>query len=325
MLFINSTTTNPYINIATEEYLLRNFTEDIIFIYSNTPSIIVGKHQNTLEEINLRFVIENNIDVVRRLSGGGTVYHDNGNLNFTFIRNGETGKLIDFKKYTQPVIDYLKSIGAEAYLGTKNEIRIGKDKVSGNAEHIYKNRVMHHGTLLFNSELTVLNNAIKREENRYKSKAVQSNRTNVANISDLIKINQDFDSFRNSISLFFKNYIKNTKEYKLNTDDNTVINSIAENRYRLWSWNFGYSPKYNVKGNFINSEFEFNTNVTVENGVIKSVDIIGNKTPENLTKVIKESITDREHNFHIIYNLINNKLKNSFADSDMLNICYSLF
>ncbi len=324
-MFINSTTTNPYINIATEEYLLRNFTQDIIFIYSNSPSIIIGKHQNTLEEINLKFVIENNIDVVRRLSGGGTVYHDNGNLNFTFIRNGKLGKLIDFNKYTQPVINYLSSIGAKAYLGSKNEIRIGKDKVSGNAEHIFKNRVMHHGTLLFNSELNVLNNAIKREEDRYKSKAVQSNRTNVANISELINSDISFDNFRNNISEFFKTYIGNTINYNLNSEDTANINQIAKEKYELWSWNFGYSPKYIVHGSFKNSNIEFSTTVSVENGVIKSVDINNNNASEYLIATIKNTVIDKEHNFHNIHKSINSKLKNNYSNYDLLNICYSLF
>ncbi|MBT7994221.1 MAG: lipoate--protein ligase family protein, partial [Bacteroidetes bacterium] len=114
MLCIYNTSIQPYFNLATEEYFIKNFEEDIFMLWRNSPSIIVGKHQNTLAEINLDYVNKNEIPVVRRLSGGGTVFHDLGNVNFTFIKKGEEGKLVDFKKYTQPIIDVLKEIGIDA-------------------------------------------------------------------------------------------------------------------------------------------------------------------------------------------------------------------
>ena len=187
MLIIQNSTTDPYFNIAVEEYLLKNFTDDCFILYQNKPSIIIGKHQNTLAEINYQYVKENNIAVVRRLSGGGTVYHDLGNLNFSFIKNsGNDKNLVDFKMYTTPIIEVLKQLGVNAEFGGHNDIQVNGFKISGNAEHIFKKRVLHHGTLLFSSDLSILNNAIKAPENRYSDKAVKSVRAVVANIKDFI-------------------------------------------------------------------------------------------------------------------------------------------
>ena len=153
MLCVNQTKTDPYFNIASEEYLLKNFDDEIIMLYINEPSVIVGKHQNTLAEINYTLAKQKGLSVIRRLSGGGSVFHDLGNLNFTFIKNGTPGKLVDFKGYTQPIVDALNEIGVNAEFGGHNSLLIGGKKFSGNAEHIYKNRVMHHGTILFSTNL----------------------------------------------------------------------------------------------------------------------------------------------------------------------------
>ncbi len=153
-------------------------------LWQNLPSIILGKHQNTLAEINYSFVKENNIPVVRRISGGGTVFHDLGNLNFTFISSGEKEKLVNFRKFTQPIIEVLNHMGIPACFEGKNDLRVNGLKISGNAEHVYRNKVLHHGTLLFSADLNYLNQAIKSVPERFKDKAVQSVRSKVANITD---------------------------------------------------------------------------------------------------------------------------------------------
>lgn len=156
-----SETNDPYFNIATEEYLLKNFSDNFLFIYRNETSVIVGKHQNVFAEVNLMDVWKQNIPIVRRITGGGTVYHDLGNMNFSFVETGEKGKLIDFKKYLTPVIGFLKTIGIDAVIGEKNELKVGGAKVSGNAEHVYRNRLVHHGTLLFDANLNKLKEYFK--------------------------------------------------------------------------------------------------------------------------------------------------------------------
>ena len=161
MLCIHDKHTDPFFNLAAEEYVLKNFTEDCFMLWRNGPSIIVGKHQNTLAEINLDWVRANNIKVVRRLSGGGAVFHDLGNLNFTFIVSGEDGNLVDFRKFTKPILEVLQKLGVEAKFEGRNDLTIKGMKFSGNAEHVHKNRTLHHGTLLFSSVMADLSQALK--------------------------------------------------------------------------------------------------------------------------------------------------------------------
>jgi lipoate-protein ligase A len=230
MLLLQQTSTNPYFNIAAEEYLLKNFSDDIFTLYINEPSIIVGKHQNTLAEINQEFVRSQSIKVVRRLSGGGTVYHDLGNLNYSFIANGSEGKLVDFKKFTQPIVDVLLHLGIDAQLGGKNDIRIGERKISGNAEHIYKNRVLHHGTLLFSSELDNLNESIRVNPSTYTDKSVKSIRSNVANISDYLKDKITINEFAALVVNQIKQTIPNCSSYNLTKNDNSAINRLIDTK-----------------------------------------------------------------------------------------------
>jgi lipoate-protein ligase A len=156
MFCIITESDDPSFNLAVEELLLKNRNNEYLILGINKPSVIIGKHQSAHREINTRFVTENNIPVIRRISGGGTVFHDKGNLNFTFIRQSEAGKQIDFRKYTKPVIDFLYSLGVEAKFEGKNDLKTDGLKISGNAEHVHRNRVLHHGTLLFSTSLEII-------------------------------------------------------------------------------------------------------------------------------------------------------------------------
>ncbi|MCK5693684.1 MAG: lipoate--protein ligase family protein, partial [Bacteroidales bacterium] len=184
MLCIISPYTNPYFNLAAEEYLLKSFQEDMFLLYRNRPSIVVGKHQNTLAEINLPFVQENEILVARRITGGGTVFHDLGNLNFAFFTSGKEGELVDYKRATTPIVEALKKMGLEVRLGKRNELLLKGLKISGTASHVFKQRVLHHGTLLFSSEMGKLSAALKSDKERFTDRAVKSVRSRVTNISD---------------------------------------------------------------------------------------------------------------------------------------------
>ena len=128
MLCITSPYHNPYFNLASEEYLLKCFQEDVFLLYRNLPSIVVGKHQNTLAEINLPFVQERDILVARRISGGGTVFHDLGNLNFAFFTTGKENELVDYRRATLPIIQALGEMGLDVKLGKRNELLLKKRK-----------------------------------------------------------------------------------------------------------------------------------------------------------------------------------------------------
>ena len=322
MFLIRSATDNPYFNIATEEYLLKNFKEDILFLYINKPSIIVGKHQNTFAEINLKHVLDNNIPVIRRLSGGGTVYHDKGNLNFTFIKNGQKGKLIDFKGFTKPIIDFLKQYGADAYLGEKNEIRIGKYKISGNAEHIYKDRVLHHGTLLFNSDLTKLNDAIKVQPDKYQGKAVQSNRTIIDNIVNILpQTKQSISQFSNDIADYIKHQNSSTTEYFLSEKERQIVTSLIEEKYSTWNWNYGYSPSYSIKGEITLDETNSNVILHIEKGVISNIETEQKTSTFEKTK----RLIGKEHNYFKLRETLLNDIFPDINEAQINQITLGLF
>jgi lipoate-protein ligase A len=275
MLCINSTTTNPYFNIAAEEHLLKHFVDDIFYLYRNEPSVIVGKHQNTLAEIDIGFAKELGIKVVRRLSGGGAVYHDLGNLNFVFIKNGEVGKLVDFKGFTQPIVNSLADLGIVAKFEGHNSLTVNGKKISGNAEHIFKNRVLHHGTLLFSSNLDQLAQVLYVDEKRYTDKAIKSVRANVTNINEMLSEKMSIDDF----SLFLWNKIvkSNCKsmEYIFTSNDINCINHLCESKYLQWDWNFGYSPKYVLKREINLGERALIFIIQVDRGRISDIEIQG--------------------------------------------------
>jgi lipoate---protein ligase len=268
MLFIENPSSDPYFNLAVEEYLLKHLDTDIAMIWSSKPSIIVGKHQNTLAEINLDYVRKNNIPVVRRLSGGGTVFHDPGNINFTFIRKTAREKLVDFKAHTQPIVDFLRSINIDARLEGKNDIRVSGLKVSGNAEHIFRDKVIHHGTLLFDSDLKHLNLAIKAKEEKFQSKAVKSIRSTVANISDFSGPGLSREAFVEQLKLYIKNYFPGIQSWSLSMDDMRTIEKIKIEKYLTWEWNFGYSPTFTLRNSVNIDNNALSVELTVARGVI---------------------------------------------------------
>jgi lipoate-protein ligase A len=195
MLLIYNDKTNPYFNLAMEEYLLKNFNEDLFILWRNESSVIVGKNQNTLSEINLEYIKENNIPVVRRQSGGGAVFHDLGNINFTFIAN-DNNSFSDFKRFTQPIIDLLKTLDINAEFSGRNDLLIDGKKFSGNAQYNYKNKVMHHGTLLFSSQIGDLSNALKVKPIKFEGKGIKSVKSRVTNISEHLKYDIDILEFK---------------------------------------------------------------------------------------------------------------------------------
>jgi len=157
----------PYLYLATEEYLLKNTGEEFCILAVNSPSVIIGKHQSPHREVNTEYVEKHNIPLIRRISGGGTVFHDEGNLNFSFIRNCEPGHQVDFRLHTKPVIDFLSSLGIDAKFEGKNDLKVNGLKISGNAEHVHRNRVLHHGTLLFSSDMEMLRSSLRKDTSCY--------------------------------------------------------------------------------------------------------------------------------------------------------------
>ena len=278
MLCIISPYTNPYFNLAAEEYLLKSFQEDLFLLYRNRPSIVVGKHQNTLAEINLPFVQENEILVARRISGGGTVFHDLGNLNFAFFTSGKEGELVDYKRATTPIVEALKKMGLEVRLGKRNELLLKGLKISGTASHVFKQRVLHHGTLLFSPEMGKLSAALKSDKERFTGRAVKSVQSRVTNISDHLKESVDVEMFQERILAHMLQNFKDARPYQLGRTDIVKIKALRDSKYSTWEWNFGYSPKYQFcrSISFKGGSLELHMNVV--KGVIKELKIVGDFT-----------------------------------------------
>lgn len=279
MRFIsNNDITDPALNLALEEYILRSMpdTDDYLLFYINEPSIIIGKNQNTVEEINAEYVEENGIHIVRRLSGGGAVYHDLGNLNFSFIMKDDGQSFHNFKKFTEPVVRALRKLGVDAELSGRNDLQVGDRKISGNAQFSTRGKMFSHGTLLFDSEMDNVSSALKANAVKYVSKATKSIRSRVANISEFLAEPMTIEQFRSSL---LKSLFEDADEIpylELTEQDWDNVRRLAEERYRSWDWNYGRSPAFNVRQTKrIEGAGTYDIRLQVEDGIIKETTIYG--------------------------------------------------
>ncbi|MFJ7752371.1 lipoate--protein ligase [Peribacillus muralis] len=278
MLFIdNKGITDPRINLAIEEFALKhlNIDETYLLFYINRPSIIIGRNQNTIEEINADYVDGNGITVVRRLSGGGAVYHDLGNLNFSFITKDDGDSFHNFKKFTQPVVETLEKLGIHAELSGRNDILAEGKKISGNAMFSTKGRMFSHGTLLFQSEMDHIVSALKVKKDKIESKGIKSIRSRVGNIADFLKEPMSVEEFR---SFLLQNIFKESgevTEYVLTEEDWTQIHKISEERYQSWEWNYGKSPKFNLQNSHRFPVGSVDIRLEVNKGIIENCKIYG--------------------------------------------------
>lgn len=299
MICIRLRNTDPFFCLAAEEYLLKNFNEDIFMLWQSDNTVVLGKHQNAMAEINYRFVRENSITVARRISGGGTVFHDAGNVNFTFIKNVKSPAEINFKMFTEPVVEALAQLGIEATTSGRNDLLIEGLKISGNAEHVFKNRVLHHGTLLFDSDLQSLGQAIKVVPGKYESKAVQSNRSPVANISSFLKQAMPVNEFIDFL-IGVQLRKEGTVRYEMTAEDLITIEALAREKFVTWDWRYGYSPKYTFK-----NELEIDGKILkifleVKKGVIENAKFEGDYFSESYNSDLPELLVGQRHFFEDI-------------------------
>ena len=319
MLLINGTNTNAYFNLAMEEYFLKNTTEDIFMLWRNENSIIVGKNQNTLSEINYDYVKENNIKVVRRLSGGGAVFHDLGNINFTFISCNDNN-FSDFKRFTTPIIEALKNLNINAEFSGRNDLLIDNKKFSGNAQYNYKNKVMHHGTLLFSSQINDLSNALKVKPSKFEGKGIKSVKSRVTNISNHLKKDMTILEFKDYLMNFINNKDNNNNFYELSEDDINSINKLVDEKYSTWNWNFGHSPKYSLNNEikYTGGNIEFNLNV--DKGIITEIKFFGDFFGKEDITNIENLLKNVEHNEYSIKSALSSININDYFLNCNINI-----
>lgn len=278
MLFIdNKGIHDPMINLAIEEYVLRNLdvNESYLLFYINEPSIIIGKNQNTAEEINTEYVEENGIKVVRRLSGGGAVYHDLGNLNFSFITKDDGESFHNFQKFTEPVVKALKKLGINAELSGRNDILAEGKKISGNAMFSTRGRMFSHGTLMFDVNVDDVVASLKVKKDKIESKGIKSVRSRVTNIVDFLENPITIEEFKSLILKYIFEGSEEVPEYVLTEDDWNKIHEISKERYQNWDWNYGKSPKFNLQNSHRFPVGSIDIRLEVNKGRIESCKIYG--------------------------------------------------
>ncbi len=268
---------DPYLNMATEEYVLTTLSEaeDCFMLWQNSPAIIIGRHQNAWEEVDTAYVKANNIAVVRRLTGGGAVYHDLGNINFTFVVR-DHGAGFDFARFARPIVQALHQLGVKAEASGRNDILIAGRKFSGNSEYRHGDRLLHHGTLLFNSDLGVLGQALRVKPQKIASKGVKSVRSRVTNIADHLSQPISQQEFRNAVmKAVAAEFGAELHDYYLTPEDLAAIHQLKANKYATWEWNYGQTPKFNLQRSARFGFGEVDVRLHVVNGHIHSCTIYG--------------------------------------------------
>lgn len=299
MIYINNESINPYFNLALEEYLLTKSDKDVFMLWRNDNTIVVGKNQNTIAEINADYVAANNINVVRRLTGGGAVYHDIGNLNFTFIANNSEEWFSNFERFTMPVINVLRSLGVNAENSGRNDILVDGCKISGNSQTVYKKRILHHGTLLFSADISKIVCALNVNDVKINSKGIKSIKSRVTNISQHIQRDISVIEFKELLSKSFA-----FEDYKLTEEDIAQTQKLADQKYSTWEWNYGYSPQYTFKNNLRFDGGCIEAALDIKDGIIRGARIFGDFFGTGNVCEIEAALVGVRHNTEEIRNAV---------------------
>ncbi len=283
-------------NMAAEEYMLKSFEDDVFMLWQADRTVLIGKNQNTRKEIDMDYVEQNKIQVVRRLSGGGAVYNDLGNTNFAFISTDTDGDgFSNFRKFTAPILELLNLFGVPAEFSGRNDLLVDGKKFSGNAQYKYKNRLLHHGTLLFSSSMEELAKALSPDMLKFKSKGIDSVKSRVTNISEHLSQDMRVETFMQRTNEYILNTFSGSQFYTFSAKDIEEIRKLEALRFSNWTWNFGASPQYDFSnqdkfpGGLVEVSFQ------VKNGHIKNARIFGDFFSEKDIEELENTLNGLQH------------------------------
>ena len=292
MKYIHTDWSVPYYNMALEDMLMNNeeYDDDYVFFYIHKPSVIVGKHQNTMQEINYRFIKENNVTAARRITGGGAVYHDEGNLNYSFVFRRNEGGMIDFEPYTRPVIRALESLGVKSELSGRNDILIDGRKFSGTAQYMNKRKVLSHGTLMFDLNIENMVNALNVDDLKIQSKAITSVRSRVANLKDFLRADMDIYDFRAHLTESFFEGLQ-MRTHNLSQAETERIRKSADEKFSSWEYNFGQSPSFSLVKKKKFSAGIIEAGINIDEGIITGIRFSGDFFVNEPVEKLEELLT----------------------------------
>lgn len=287
--------TDPFFNLAMEEVLFDRSSrtgDGYILLWRNRPTVVVGRFQNTAGEVNAHFLEEHGVSVVRRTTGGGAVYHDLGNLNYTFILSvrERDSKGLDFALYTQPLLEYLESIGVHAELTGRNDLTIDGKKFSGNAQHVSRDTMLHHGTILFDTCLEDVASSLSVDPEKFRSKGVASVRSRVTNVAPHLPRPMTMDAFIDGLMAYFAAPFGGVVR-ELSAEESRAIQTLRDEKYATWDWVWGNSPPFSLSAERRFEKGKVQVYLDVRDGIIEDVAIRGDffseADPRALEDVVK--------------------------------------
>jgi lipoate-protein ligase A len=294
----------PAFNLAIEEYALTEMRTDVIILWRNSAAVIIGNNQNAAEEIDTDYVTANGITVVRRQSGGGAVFHDLGNVNFTVIHELGEDDFNNYRKFTAPIIDYLAELGVKAEFLGRNDLVIDGMKFCGNAQAVKKHRIMHHGCILYSADFGHLAGALRPRKAKIESKGVKSVRARVTNIADHMHSPMPVEDFFNGLADYFIRGAPDIEPYELTADDIAAAERLAREKYSTWEWNFGRSPAYNMEREIRGGYGTVSVKLFVERGVIEEIHIFGDFFGLSDKSGLESALTGVKHETQAIKNAL---------------------
>ncbi len=293
MICILNHQTRPAFNLAAEEYLLTQGLHNGFMLWRNRPAVVIGRNQNPCSQVDIVTAQRKNIPVLRRISGGGAVYHDLGNVNFTFIRTIGNRPRVDFSAYLRPIRDFLATLGVPAVFEDPGDLSVGGRKISGNAQHFRKGKVLHHGTLLFDADVRLLHRLLDSDASVYHDRTVDSIRKSVTNIRPFLDQDMSAEDFMQDLMKAMQT-TRRARRVDFSAADLAAIEALAERKYRRWRWNFGRTPDYLLTRSASIGRRLITVRMAVRAGVIREVRIFSERQAAR-TAALEKALTGCRH------------------------------